>query len=170
MLNFWKIQWPIYHLSRIPQRVDNLLFVEDNDGNYKVIDNLDMPGHTLGVRRLQHLMDTSSIIKRKLLKLSRPSYSLSDMLHRKINLFIDSSGKVYNHVKTTFVPVETFKLKSFVEYPEGYVLYVHNLHCRFFINRAPNLHEKYVQVLRVGKGFVMYGLTDKHTKATRIKI
>ena len=147
-----------------------MLVVEDNEGNYKVIDNMNMPGHSLGVRRLQHLMDNTQIIKRKLFKLSRPSYSLSDMLHRKINLFIDSSGKIYNHVKTTFVPVETYKLKSFVEFQEGYVLFVHGLHCRFFINRAPNLHEKFVQVLRVGKGFVMYGFSDKHEKSTRIKI
>lgn len=169
MLSFWKIQWPIYHLKCNPQRIDNMLVVEDNDGNYKVIDNMNMPGHSLGVRRLQHLMDVKPF-QRKLFKLSRPSYSLSDMLHRKINMFIDSSGKIYNHVKTTFVPVETYKLKSFVEYQEGYVLYVQNLHCRFFINRAPNLHEKYVQVLRVGRGFVMYGLIDKHEKTRRIKI
>lgn len=147
-----------------------MLVVEDNEGNYKVLDNMNMPGHSLGVRRLQHLMDNTQIIKRKLFKLSRPSYSLSDILHRKINLFIDSSGKIYNHVKTTFVPVETYKLKSFIEFQEGYVLFVHGLHCRFFINRAPNLHEKFVQVLRVGKGFVMYGFYDKHEKSTRIKI
>lgn len=146
-----------------------MLVVEDNDGNYKVIDNMNMTGSSLGIRRLQHLMD-KQIIQRKLFKLSRPSYCLADILHRKINMFIDSSGKIYNYTKSHFVPLETYKLKSYIELPEGYVLFVHNLHCRFFINRAPNLHEKWVQVLRVGKGFVLFGLSESHEKTTRIKI
>lgn len=171
MLNFWKIQFPIYPLRAEPQLIDNILFTENNKGEYLVIDNKNMPGPSLGIRRIQHLKASrSDIVYRKLFILKYPIHDFISILRKSIFRFIDSSGKVYNYIKTTFVPLETYKIKSYQEFPEGYVIHVSNLHCCFFSHRAPNLQEKYVQVLRMGRGFLMYGFTTEHKKATRIKI
>lgn len=171
MLNFWKIQFPIYPLKAEPQLIDNILFTENNKGDYLVIDNKNMPGATLGIRRIQHIKASSSdIVYRKLFVLKYPIHNFISILHKGVFRFIDSSGKVYNYIKTKFVPLETYKLKSYQVFPEGYVIHVHNLHCSFFSNRAPNLQEKYVQVLRMGRGFLMYGFSTEFKKTTRMKI
>lgn len=171
MLSLWKIQFPIFPISdtTFPFTTDNMLVVEDSKGEYKVIDNMSMPGTTLGLRRLQHEA-VKGIFHRKLFKLSKPLYNLTDMLHKKVKKFIDSSGKQFNYSKNTFVPLECYKLDSFIETPSGYILIVHGIHCRFFINSAPQLHEKFVQVLRVGKGFILYQLTDTCKSTSRLKI
>ena len=130
---------------------------------------MSMPGTTLGIRRLQHSLE-QGLFTKKLLKLNKPIYTIVDMLHSNTSKFIDSSGKIFNYTKTKFFPLESFKISSFVETEDGYVINVHSIHCNFFLKRAPHVDEKFARVLRVGKGFLLYELSSEYEKPSRIKL
>lgn len=171
MLNFWQIQFPIFPIAKEHQlqTVEDCLIIEDAAGNHRVVDNKSMPGDNLGMRRLQHAT-TDTILNKKLFKLSKPVYNIVEMLHSSKDRYIDSSGQVINHTKSKFYKLESFKISSFVEVEEGYVINVHGIHCRFFLNRAPHVDEKFARVLRVGRGYLLYELSSEYEKASRLKI
>ena len=51
-----KIQYPIYIISEEPEEIDGLLLIGD-----QVVDDKNMPGKTLGMRRLQTPMKVSTL-------------------------------------------------------------------------------------------------------------
>lgn len=171
MLNFWQIQFPIFPIAKehCIQTIDNCLIVEDLEGNHRVLDNMSMPGETLGLRRLQHQASVD-IFSKKLFKLSKPLYSIIDILHTTASKFIDSKGKIFNYTKSKFFKLESFKIQEFIEVSEGYIIKVHGIHCSFFLNRAPHVDEKFARVLRVGMGYLLYELEREYRKPSRLKL
>lgn len=172
MLNFWQIQFPIFQLDKRHhiQRLDNMLVVELSDGSYRVIDNLNFEDSTLAMRRLRHAANSGDLLHYPLFKLNKPVYSIVDMLHSECSRFIDSSGRIINWTKEKFYRLKTYKIKHFTQVEDGYVLTLQGLHCRFFINRAPHVDEKFARVLRVGRGYLLYELTSECVKDSRLKL
>ena len=170
MLNLWQIKFPVY-LFDTPNFVveDKCTFCEDSKGALRLIDDRSMPGETLGLRRLQH-QATYGAQAYKLYKLNKPLFTISDMVRQPSSKYIDSRGRIFNYTKKEYYLVHTYKLEKYVEFMEGYVLYPKGLHCRFFLGRAPDIDELYVQVLHVGMGFVLYDLAREHSPPFRRKI
>lgn len=75
-----KIQYPIYIISEEPEEIDGLLLIGD-----QVVDDKNMPGKTLGMRRLQTPMQSKYPLR----------YQLDDevaMMKHRGKHFIDSNG------------------------------------------------------------------------------
>ncbi len=97
-----KVKFPLY---RIPSEnwdiTDKVVFV---DG--QVVDDLNRPGETIGLRRLQSDRDN-------LLKLKGPLFYLSDVINSKHKHFISSCGKPFTYVKTGFQQIKYHRVKNF---------------------------------------------------------
>lgn len=170
MLNLWQIKFPIYKFAS-PNliRQGPYTYCETNSGELLLIDDKSMPGSTLGLRRLQHEA-ACGVNAKQLYKLNKPIFTIAELLQTNHKTFLDSEGRLFNYTKKEFFHVHSYKLEKFVEFMEGYVLYPKGLHCRFFLARAPELDELYLQVLHVGMGFVLYNLASEHLPPFRRKI
>lgn len=170
MLNLWQIKFPVYKFS-VPNftREGDLSFVESSTGELKLVDDKSMPGDSIGIRRLMH-QATYGADAYKLYNLNKPLFTIAEMIQNPSNEYIDSTGKIFKYTKKEFFHVHTYKLYKYVEFQEGYVLYPKGLHCRFFLSRAPELHEQYVQVLHMGMGFMLYGLSSEDMSVFRRKV
>ena len=77
-----KIHYPIYIISEEPEEIDGLLLIGD-----QIVDDKNMPGETLGLRRLQTPMKSKYPLR----------YQIDDeigMMKHRGKHFIDSNGVV----------------------------------------------------------------------------
>jgi hypothetical protein len=126
----------------------------------------------LARRRILHDGDKNVFMKKPLAKLTSPIFRYSDIFQilPKTHTFIDSNGLIFKYELTKYVPLEYFKIKRFVSNPVGYTIEVYGIHCKFYLNRVPQLEERYAGILIVDRGYVLYELTDRHKPKTRRKI
>lgn len=95
------IKFPVYLLpSREWYYQDGVLFIDDG----KVLDDSNMPGETLGVRRLQ-------CGRTDLQKLKRAFIDFQAMLKSKHNTFIDSNGVPFIYERTINSPLIHCRIK-----------------------------------------------------------
>lgn len=97
-----KVKFPLY---RIPSEnwdiTDGIVFI---DG--QVVDDLNRPGESIGLRRLQSG-------RQDLLKLKQPLFLLSDVITSKQKHFISSCGEPFTYVKTGFQHLKYHRIKEF---------------------------------------------------------
>jgi len=168
MLDLSKLKWPIYPLPDYYQLQQDLVgsYVINFKNNKLYVDPTSIEQPSLARRRLA----LSSNPEQKLLRLKNPLNSYVDMINSPHKRFIDSSGRIIRYQKSRTARLAYYKISSFEETTMGYVINVQGLHCKFFINRAPKLHEKYAGILHVGRGFVLYSLEAEKHKDTFRKI
>lgn len=163
MLDLSQIVWPIYRIKSDAE------IITDETGSYFQDDE------TLA-RKYIVPAGTGSLSRRRLATnvslytLDSPWYSYVDLLHNPATRFIDSEGKIFKYKKTEFGKLTYHKILNKVRIHGGCVLIVEGVHCRFFLNRAPNPDEKYAGVLRVGRSFILYDLAERELPATRRKV
>lgn len=165
MLDLSKLKWPIYPLPEYYQLHQDLVgsYVLNYKDNKLYVDPTSIEGPSLARRRL-------NLADNKLLRLKSPLYSYVDIINSPHKRFIDSSGRIIRYQKTRAAKLSYYKISSFEETTVGYVINVQGLHCKFFMNRAPQLHEKYAGILHVGRGFVLYSLEAEKLKDSYRKI
>ena len=95
-----KIQYPIYIINEEPEEIDGLLLIGD-----QVIDDKNMPGKTLGMRRLQTPMKSKYPLR----------YQIDDevgMMKHRGKHFIDSDGVYWYDEKTTTATLKYHKIRK----------------------------------------------------------
>ncbi len=162
-----EIVWPVYRLSeKPPKQSDGVTFFsteyESETGNkslvLKIVDDLRVPGKTLGARRLYLLSDDSV----KLHNIKLAIYFLQDLikLAKSTTWFIDSAGKVFQYKKSTRAKLETKKISQILPAQGlGCVLEVQGLSQRFKCLTRPKT-EEYVVLLYFDKAYLLYGFSD----------
>jgi hypothetical protein len=96
------ISYPVFKLKEnIWYEQDGVLF----SGEGKVLDDTNMPGATLGVRRLQ-------CGRKDLLRLRRAYPDFASMLQSKATCFIDSKGEPFIYCKTMNSPLVYHKVSK----------------------------------------------------------
>lgn len=153
------IQFPLYVLpgEGLEYR-DGLVLWQD-----LVIDDKNMPGETLGVRRLQ--------TPHKLMRLKKVVFTVAEMLASNSLLFIDYKGRTFRYKKTMFGSIEYKKIRC-IEIKERYsLLYALGVVLPFVIQRPPQAGESWVGILYVfNRPWVIYELSETKNPSSRKKI
>lgn len=120
------IKFPVYPLRSQDWRVqDKVLFLED-----LVLDDRNMPGKTLGIRRLQ-------CGRKDLYKLKKSFNDLPSLIRSKKNTFIDSAGIPFVYVKTIKAHLKYHKVLKLVYKETFTVAYIEDVPFVVKLKRPP---------------------------------
>lgn len=174
MIGLSRISWPIYQLNASVEFMtyNGLQLARNGDGSpWMLLDAPEIPNGSLGMRRLLYT-SAPSIENYKLYKLRVPIYRYSDIFQviNRSSTFIDSSGLIFHYTRTTFYPLEYFKIKSVDECQDGYLISIYEVHTKFYAFTPPEPEMKYAGLLLVGKGYVLLEYSETKKKATRRKV
>ena len=120
-----RILYPIYILSEEPEEIDGLLLIAD-----QVVDDKNMPGKTLGMRRLQTPMKSKYPLR----------YQLDDevaMMKHRGKHFIDSNGVYWYDEKTTTTALKYHKIRKVEKKDIATVLWLKDVPFPFVEARPP---------------------------------
>ncbi len=169
MAGLGEIQFPVYLLGKEkPQELDGVLFYHrcDKEGNdtILVVDDKTWHHETLAQRRLKVMMNNS----RKLAKITHAIFFISDLLKLSGSgvWFIDTNGKLFTYTKSTMVPLIFRSILKVTKINGGAILEVEGIETRFKCLYAPN-NEKFAGLLKIGRGYVLYGLYEEKPIDTR---
>ncbi len=165
MMNLSQVKWPIYTLNKhIELKTYNNIILARNssDQGFRLLDTIDTDTLSLGLRRIKYKA-APSVENFSLYKLYAPIYRYSDVFQylSDTHLFIDSSGKIINYITSRYAPLKYHKIIKFREVYSGYIIYVRDIDAVFFMNREPSIYEHYAAILHIGKGYALYGLSEK---------
>lgn len=153
------IQFPVYRLPSSNWRlIDGLLFI---DG--QLLDDTNMPGKTLGHRRLQTPFHAD------LIKLPKGSYEVTYLL--KYKYYIDNAGKVFEYAKTKKQQLRCFKIAR-VELKETQsLLWLDDVPFPLVIPRPPGEKFPYARILCLnGSPWLLYDYVHEKSRDTTRKI
>ena len=128
----------------------------------KVVDDLSLPGDTVGKRRLHIPKDHIAPIKYAV-------YFLGDFLKiAKAGVwFIDSSGRAFTYKKRTRAKLKCFKISQIIPGgTTGAIIEVKGVVQRFKVLYYPEDDMLYAGLLLYNKGYVLYGLYRDYFIAT----
>lgn len=139
------------------------LELEDAQGNikeyYRVLDDKNIKGDTLGQRRL--LLASKKV---PLTKLTNAVFFLGDLikLSSRNKWFIDSLGNIFEYKKSNRCKLVFRKIQKIIPIPTGGAI----LEIEGFPNRFKTLHsplpgEIYAGILLYGKAPILYGVFDQ---------
>lgn len=158
-LSLPKVSWPIF-VIRDHEWISKGK-IKDKYG-VRVLDNINATGN-LGQRRL-------TIKPQDLYPLKKAIYNLKDMLKisRRNKTFIDSEGKVFRLQKKKYYPLLYKKIiKQFLVENVGTVFYLAGINTPFEVKGILNSDIKYVGVLKIGKGYLLYEFSKERKKKSR---
>lgn len=156
---FKKIKFPVYTIESANwELADGLLFL---DG--QLVDDRNMPGETLGIRRMQTPF-------RELYPLKRQLNDLNGILKQSRNTFIDSAGKPFIYEKTLMCKLSYYKIRKIERKEVASVLWLKGLNAPFIIPRPPEDGMQWAGVLHFhGLPWILYEYSDTKKPDTRRK-
>lgn len=149
------IEFPIYGITNDYRRIwedMNVLYIETDSGVY-TLDNKNVPGDTLGKRRLRINAGKKYIPKKVV-------YSISQMLHSAHNIFIDNTGSVFRYKKTMAVPLRYHVVDKIVKMEEGCVLLLKGIDYPIQMNCREAHSIKSVGLLHSSIGYILYEYSE----------
>lgn len=167
------IRFPVYFLGeRKPEQENGVTFYfygkhhVDRDTEYQiqVIDDKNIPGESLGVRRMK-----LANAKQPLYKLKRAIFFLGDLikLTKGGTWYIDSNGQTFEYRKTARCQLIFRPISSILPIKTGgSIVEVAQVNSRFKTLLAPTGREKWAGLLRVGNGYILYGLYEDRLEDT----
>src|SRR6056300_870883 len=157
-----KIKFPVYKIeSSNWELADGLLFLEG-----KILDDRNMTGDSLGVRRVQ-----TPYAKDSLYKLSAAIYSLQGILKQKVKTFIDSNGMPFIYEKTLNCKLKYYKIKKVERKDVASILWLNGVNFPFTIPRPPEQGMDWAGVLHYNNlPWVLYEYSEEKLKDTRRKV
>ena len=163
-LNLFNIQFPIYSITRSYKRIwedMNVLYIETIYGTY-VLDNKNLPGDTVGKRRLQ--INNSDIYRPR-----KVYYNIEQLLHSKDNIFIDSIGRCFKYKKTETVALKYHKVADITRMEDDgtCIVWLNNIYFPQKVNCRLAHSMEYVGVLHTKYGYILYSFEEEYKKDTR---
>lgn len=172
-MNLSNVSFPIYYLGKEkPEEVNGILFyirVDDNgEYVYYIIDDKNLPGNTIGKRRLQIDENVKKFSLRKAI------FYIQDLIKitHSLTWFVDNNGKLFSYKKSKVVPL-IFKriLKVIPNRVGGAILEIEGLPTRFKTLHIPPVEHKYAGMLKLSPlSYILYGTYDRKYKDTTRKI
>lgn len=155
-----KIKFPVYVIpSGNWDSADGLLFL---DG--ELVDDKNMPGATLGVRRLQ-------TPHKKLLRLTKQLSTHIGLLKQPTRTFIDSNGTPFIYEKTKMCTVKYFRIKRIERKEVATVLWVQGVPSPFTVPRPPEDGMLWAGILHYhGLPWLLYEYSETKKPDTRRKV
>lgn len=155
-----KVKFPVYILdSSNWHEQDGLLFIDN-----RLLDDKNMPGDTLGKRRLQTPF-------RELYPLKASLGSLLGILKQTKKTFIDTEGTTFIYEKTENCSLKYYKIRKIEQKESASVLWVKGLSFPFKIPRPPMNELQWAGILhRKGIPWMLYEYSDCKKSDTRRKV
>lgn len=156
LTDFHTLKFPVYPLPSEDWWVqDGVLFLQD-----QVIDERNMPGKTLGVRRLQ-------CGRKDLLPLPKAILSLPDLIQARTKTFIDSSGRPFIYVKAHNSKLVTHRIKRIDKKEVASLLWLNDWPSPFTLERPPAGAPEFVRMLHYkGTPWIIYDYVRQPVKDT----
>jgi hypothetical protein len=152
------IVWPIYRIE------DDDWHVSDGLVLYKggILDDRNMPGDSLGLRRLQ-------TPHRNLYPLKLGKYTIPELL--KFKYYIDSAGKCFIYEKTVVMPLKYHLIKKVEKKETVSIAWLADIGFPFELRNPPLERAKYARVLYLhNTPWLIYDFTELKGKDTTRKI
>jgi len=156
-----KIQFPVFILPNSNwETVDGLLLLDN-----VVLDDKNMPGATLGIRRLQTPFS-------ELVPLKHSINSLIGIIKQdRSNTFIDSKGTPFIYQKTQNAALKYYKIRKIEQKDVASILWLKDVKQPFTIPRPPPLGKTWAGVLHLGPWpWLLYEYSEEKSKDTRRKV
>ena len=155
-----KLRFPVFVLpSSNWETVDGLLYVDRI-----LVDDKNMPGDSLGKRRLQTPF-------KNLLPLKRAANNLLAIIKSNYKCFIDSNGVPFIYEKTENCSLKYHRIRKIEQKDSASVLWLKDLSFPFVVPRPPPLDCKWAGVLYLkGLPWILYEYSVSKEKDTRRKI
>lgn len=170
-----EINYPVLYLGRIDPVVEDGKIMcrstTSEDGvdttHIRIIDDKNVPGDTLGKRRVSMLNDGV-----QLFKITAAIFFLGDLIKRADSKvwFIDSKGKLFKYSKTKRIKLQFRKLKLVRPIPSGgCIIEVEGIEHRFKSLFMPYLEDKYAGILKDRGIYILYGFfKEKYDQTWRM--
>lgn len=161
------IQYPVFYIGTSkPEESGNILYYmykyiideEKERISLAIIDDKTVEGDTLAKRRLLLL---SQGVKLKPLK--KAIFFLGDLIKfsNPTKWFIDSTGKVFRHVKSTRAKLVFKKIEKLIPIPSGgAIVQVEGIPSRFKLLFFPSPGSMYAGLLKLNNSYILYGMYD----------
>lgn len=169
MLDFSSVKFPVF-LIRSHYKLyaeDNIDYIETYHNKY-IIDNKNLTGDTLGVRRL------------KLKDLEFPLYPLAKSINTPEELifqkpskqkYIDSTGYIFTHKKTKMHPIVCLEIIEKIPIEgKGYLIRLRTCQTTFLVSRDAIRGKRFARILKTNFGHFLYSLETDWMKDTLKKI
>lgn len=166
-----EIVWPVYSLGKVtPCKEEGVTFVpkiKRGKDVAEIIDDINIPKKTLGLRRMELLKQGVTLFKIKytiyfvgdLLKLAKPNH-----------WFIDSSGKVFKYVKQFKAKLTCRKITNVVRHVGSCSIEVLGLSNRFSSLYPPEPDQLYAGILSFQGMKFLYGYYKESFTQTYRKV
>lgn len=150
------LRFPIYQVpSDNWYTLDGVLFLDD-----LVLDEKNMPGETLGIRRLQSA-------RKDLVPIRKMLADLPSFIRAKKKFFIDSSGRPFEYVKTLRSKLKTYRIKKIEKKETASLLWLYGWPTPFTIPRPPANDPAFVRMLHIGEApWLIYDYVRQPEKDT----
>jgi len=155
-----KIKFPVFILPNSNwELIDGLLLIDN-----QVVDDKNMPGASLGIRRLQtHFTE--------LVPLRHSIDSLIGILKQTTKYFIDSKGTPFIYQKTMNSSLKYYKIRKVELKEKASVLWLKDVNFPFTIPRPPPRELTWAGVLHIGGlPWLLYEYSEEKLKDTRRKV
>ena len=158
--NINKVRFPVYVLPTGNwDRRDGLLFLDD-----KIVDDKNMSGDTLGIRRLQ-------TPQKNLFTLDKQIEDFRGMIKSKESHFIDTNGTPFIYEKSEFCKLKYYRIKRVIPRGDNSILKLDGVNSSFAIPRPPAEEMRYAGLLHFGElPWVLYEYSEEPKKDTRRKV
>lgn len=155
-----RIRFPVYELdSGNWERQDGILFLED-----KILDDKNMQGDTLGVRRMQTPHKNLSPLKKQV-------DTLRGVLKSDKKHFIDSNGFPFIYEKTKFSKLKYYRIKRVIQKDVCSLLCLDGVKQKFVVPRPPPEGVRYAGLLHIGElPWMLYNYSEDRPLDTRRKV
>ena len=155
-----KLKFPAYIISSSNwEESDGLLFLDN-----KLLDDKNMPGDTLGLRRLQTPFKDLYPLK---------SYvgSLLGLIKQPINTFIDTNGTPFMYEKTQYCALKYYKITKIERKEVASVLWLSGINIPFKIPRPPGSNLPWAGILHKKEmPWMLYEYSSEKRVNTRRKV
>ena len=151
-----KIRFPVFVLPSDDWFItDGVLFL---DG--LVVDEKNMPGKTLGVRRMQSQ-------RTDLLPLRKIIFNIPELVQCKTKNFIDHYGKPFSYMKTYNSALKCYRISRIEKKEVASLLWLKGIPSPFTLQRPPIGEPEYVRMLHLnGSPWLVYDYMRSPVKDT----
>lgn len=155
------IEFPIFAVSNNGKLYseNSILYYETPDGKIYTVDNKNLEG-SFAKRRLQ-------IPKDKRYKFPKTIFNFQGLLKVNYKTFVDSNGKAFTYKKTKRLKLIYRKVREVQPIEgKGYLVYVVGISYGFLLSASVYHREKYLGLLSINNGYIVYEATDERKKDT----
>lgn len=158
--NYKKIKFPVYKIDSFNyERVDGLLFIDN-----QLVDDKNMKGDTLGVRRIQ-------TPHRDLYVLNKKIDTLIGILKQSTKTFIDSNGIPFIYEKTKFCRLKYHRIHKIELKESQALLWLKGINFPMHIPRPPAHSMKWAGLLYYENlPWLLYEYSEDKKKDRRKKV